>query len=105
MGIQRGSLYGAFGGKQQLFLEALDRYEERFYRTMVSSHCQRRDRCKTASLACLPRRRFGLRLRERESRLLYYQHGGRTSRGRRRDRLSRVRKNLRRVEDAFEAAL
>ena len=32
MGIQRGSLYAAFGGKHQLFLEALDRYEERFYR-------------------------------------------------------------------------
>jgi TetR/AcrR family transcriptional repressor of nem operon len=31
MGIQRGSLYAAFGGKHQLFLEALDRYEERFY--------------------------------------------------------------------------
>jgi TetR/AcrR family transcriptional regulator, transcriptional repressor for nem operon len=32
MGIQRGSLYAAFGDKHQLFLEALDRYEERFYR-------------------------------------------------------------------------
>jgi TetR/AcrR family transcriptional repressor of nem operon len=31
MGIQRGSLYAAFGDKHQLFLEALDRYEERFY--------------------------------------------------------------------------
>ncbi len=27
MGIQRGSLYAAFGDKHQLFLEALDRYE------------------------------------------------------------------------------
>jgi TetR/AcrR family transcriptional repressor of nem operon len=27
MGIQRGSLYGAFGDKQALFLAALDRYE------------------------------------------------------------------------------
>jgi TetR/AcrR family transcriptional regulator, transcriptional repressor for nem operon len=32
MGIQRGSLYAAFGGKHQLFLEALDRYEEHFYK-------------------------------------------------------------------------
>jgi TetR/AcrR family transcriptional repressor of nem operon len=32
MGIQRGSLYAAFGDKHQLFLQALDRYEERFYR-------------------------------------------------------------------------
>jgi TetR/AcrR family transcriptional repressor of nem operon len=32
MGIQRGSLYAAFGDKHQLFLEALERYEERFYR-------------------------------------------------------------------------
>jgi TetR/AcrR family transcriptional repressor of nem operon len=32
MGIQRGSLYAAFGDKHQLFHEALDRYEERFYR-------------------------------------------------------------------------
>ena len=35
MGIQRGSLYAAFGGKQPLFLEALDRYEGSFYRKMV----------------------------------------------------------------------
>ena len=28
MGIQRGSLYGAFGSKQQLFLKALNRYGE-----------------------------------------------------------------------------
>ncbi len=34
MGIQRGSLYAAFGGKQQLFLDALDRYEQRFYESM-----------------------------------------------------------------------
>lgn len=34
MGIQRGSLYAAFGDKHQLFLEALDRYEERFYQDM-----------------------------------------------------------------------
>jgi TetR/AcrR family transcriptional repressor of nem operon len=34
MGIQRGSLYAAFGDKHQLFIEALDRYEERFYQSM-----------------------------------------------------------------------
>ena len=37
MGIQRGSLYGTFGDKQSLFLEALDRYEERFYARMVQA--------------------------------------------------------------------
>jgi TetR/AcrR family transcriptional regulator, transcriptional repressor for nem operon len=31
MGIHRGSLYCAFGGKHQLFLAALDRYEEVFH--------------------------------------------------------------------------
>lgn len=36
MGIQRGSLYATFGDKRQLFLEALDRYEERFYRDIRS---------------------------------------------------------------------
>ena len=30
MGIQRGSLYAAFGDKKHLFLEALDRYEQTF---------------------------------------------------------------------------
>ncbi len=34
MGIQRGSLYAAFGDKHHLFLEALDRYEARFYQNM-----------------------------------------------------------------------
>ena len=34
MGIQRGSLYAAFGDKRQLFLEALDRYESRFHADM-----------------------------------------------------------------------
>ncbi|HSF16571.1 MAG TPA: TetR/AcrR family transcriptional regulator [Vicinamibacteria bacterium] len=36
MGIQRGSLYAAFGDKRQLFLEALEKYEERFYLKMVA---------------------------------------------------------------------
>ncbi|HXV60574.1 MAG TPA: TetR/AcrR family transcriptional regulator [Vicinamibacteria bacterium] len=36
MGIQRGSLYAAFGDKRQLFLEALERYEERFYLKMLA---------------------------------------------------------------------
>ncbi len=35
MGIQRGSLYAAFGDKHQLFLEALDRYEQAFHGRMV----------------------------------------------------------------------
>lgn len=37
MGIQRGSLYAAFGGKKQLFLDALDRYEKRFLERMVTT--------------------------------------------------------------------
>ena len=35
MGIQRGSLYATFGDKHQLFLQALDRYEGRFYDSMT----------------------------------------------------------------------
>lgn len=34
MGIQRGSLYAAFGDKRHLFLEALERYEARFHADM-----------------------------------------------------------------------
>ena len=34
MGIQRGSLYAAFGDKKHLFLEALDRYEQTFRQEM-----------------------------------------------------------------------
>jgi TetR/AcrR family transcriptional repressor of nem operon len=37
MGIQRGSLYAAFGDKRRLFLEALERYEERFYQLTLGS--------------------------------------------------------------------
>jgi TetR/AcrR family transcriptional repressor of nem operon len=36
MGIQRGSLYGAFGDKHGLFLAALDRYEEVFYSRVLA---------------------------------------------------------------------
>jgi len=35
MGIQRGSLYGAFGDKHGLFLAALDRYEEVFHSAIL----------------------------------------------------------------------
>jgi TetR/AcrR family transcriptional repressor of nem operon len=35
MGINRGSLYGAFGDKHGLFLAALDRYEEVFHSTIL----------------------------------------------------------------------
>ena len=34
MGINRGSLYGAFGDKHRLFLAALHRYEETFHSTI-----------------------------------------------------------------------
>ena len=35
MGINRGSLYGAFGDKHGLFLAALNRYEETFHSTIL----------------------------------------------------------------------
>jgi TetR/AcrR family transcriptional repressor of nem operon len=37
MGIQRGSLYGAFGNKQGLFLAALDRYERVVVQELVDA--------------------------------------------------------------------
>jgi len=36
MGIQRGSLYGTFGGKQQLFLTALNRYGDVVVKSLLS---------------------------------------------------------------------
>ena len=103
MGIQRGSLYAAFGGKQQLFLEALDRYEERFYRKMVgilSESLPARERiarifrdvvldcaCDSGSRGCFITN-TAVALSEGDE-----------------ETASRVRKNLRRVEDAFESAL
>jgi TetR/AcrR family transcriptional repressor of nem operon len=103
MGIQRGSLYGAFGGKQQLFLEALDRYEERFYRTMVSALSDARPvreqiarifrdvvldcACDSGSRGCFITN-TAVALAEGDEKTA-----------------SRVRQNLRRVEDAFANAL
>jgi TetR/AcrR family transcriptional repressor of nem operon len=37
MGINRGSIYATFGDKHQLFLEALDRYEEVFHTKMLEA--------------------------------------------------------------------
>jgi TetR/AcrR family transcriptional repressor of nem operon len=103
MGIQRGSLYAAFGDKQQLFLEALDRYEERFYRKtlgVLSETSPVRERiarifrgvvldcaCDSGSRGCFITN-TAVALAEGDE-----------------ETASRVRKNLRRVEDAFEAAL
>jgi TetR/AcrR family transcriptional regulator, transcriptional repressor for nem operon len=36
-GLKRGSLYNAFGDKEQLFLRVLDRYEKRFLRSLVET--------------------------------------------------------------------
>ncbi len=102
MGIQRGSLYAAFGGKHQLFLEALDRYEERFYRNTLSfldegapregirrvfeqvvSECA----CGGGAKGCFITN-TAVALAEDDP-----------------ETASRVRSNLRRLEDAFEAAL
>lgn len=103
MGIHRGSLYAAFGGKQSLFLEALDRYEERFYRKMVailSEPLPVRERiarifrdvvldcaCDGGSRGCFITN-TAVALSEGDE-----------------ETASRVRQNLRRVEDAFERTL
>jgi TetR/AcrR family transcriptional repressor of nem operon len=103
MGIQRGSLYAAFGGKQQLFLAALDRYEERFYRRMVgilSEPLPVKERiarifrdvvldcaCESGSRGCFITN-TAVALSEGDE-----------------ETASRVRTNLARVEDAFESAL
>ena len=102
MGIQRGSLYAAFGDKHQLFLEALDRYEERFYRdtlrfleegparegirrvfAQVVSDCA----CGGGAKGCFITN-TAVALAEDDP-----------------ETASRVRSNLRRLEGAFEAAL
>lgn len=102
MGIQRGSLYAAFGDKHRLFLEALDRYEERFYRDtlrfleegparegirrvfeQVVSDCA----CGGGAKGCFITN-TAVALAEDDP-----------------ETASRVRSNLRRLEGAFEAAL
>jgi TetR/AcrR family transcriptional repressor of nem operon len=102
MGIQRGSFYAAFGGKRQLFLEALDRYEERFHQNtlrfleeglaregirrvfaQVVSDCA----CRGGARGCFITN-TAVALAEDDP-----------------EAASRVRSNLRRLEDAFEAAL
>lgn len=102
MGIQRGSLYAAFGDKHQLFLEALDRYEERFYREIVDLLEERpaRDGIREVFLkvlsdcACEGERKgcfitnTAVALAEDEP-----------------DTAARVRANLLRVEEVFEKAI
>lgn len=102
MGIQRGSLYAAFGDKHRLFLEALDRYEESFYRDtlrfleegparegirrvfeQVVSDCA----CGSGTKGCFITN-TAVALAEDDP-----------------DTATRVRANLRRLEDAFASAL
>jgi TetR/AcrR family transcriptional repressor of nem operon len=102
MGIQRGSLYAAFGDKHRLFLEALERYEERFYREMrellgrtparegiesvfrkVVSECA----CDSGGKGCFITN-TAVALAEDDP-----------------ETAARVRANLKRVESAFESAL
>jgi TetR/AcrR family transcriptional repressor of nem operon len=102
MGIRRGSLYAAFGDKHRLFLEALDRYEERFYRDthrfledgsaregirrvfeQVVSDCA----CGRGTRGCFITN-TAVALAEDDP-----------------ETASRVRANLRRLEDAFASAL
>lgn len=102
MGIQRGSLYAAFGDKQQLFLEALDRYEERFHRKMVSALSETvpvRERIarifRDVVLDCACDGSRGCFITNTAVALAEGDE----------ETASRVRKNLGRVEDAFEDAL
>jgi len=106
MGIQRGSLYAAFGDKQQLFLEALDRYEARFHRKMVdvlseeptAGHVQERIatifRDVVLDCAC-----------DQGSRGCFITNTAVALADGDEATASRVRANLKRVEDAFAAAL
>jgi TetR/AcrR family transcriptional regulator, transcriptional repressor for nem operon len=102
MGIQRGSLYAAFGDKHRLFLEALDRYEERFYREVAGLLEERPARegirevflkvltdcaCEGGRKGCFITN-TAVALAEDDP-----------------DTAARVRANLRRVEDAFDEAL
>lgn len=102
MGIQRGSLYATFGDKHQLFLEALERYEEHFYRQVqrllenkparegiravfeqVLADCA----CESPSKGCFITN-TAVALAEGDD-----------------DIRARVRRNLARIEDAFARAL
>jgi len=103
MGIQRGSLYAAFGGKQQLFLSALDRYEARFYTEMrrslskdlpVKERIARVFRDVILDCAC-----------EGGSRGCFITNTAVALADGDEETASRVRQNLRRVEDAFAEAL
>jgi TetR/AcrR family transcriptional repressor of nem operon len=102
MGIQRGSLYAAFGDKHQLFLEALERYEGRFYREIAGLLEKRSARegirevfskvltdcaCEGAHKGCFITN-TAVALAEDEP-----------------ETAARVRANLLRVEDLFEKAL
>lgn len=102
MGIQRGSLYAAFGDKRRLFLEALDRYEARFHEDMVALLRSRPPReairgvfervvldcaCDDGTKGCLITN-TAVALAEGD-----------------REIAARVRANLKRVEDAFDDAL
>ncbi len=102
MGILRGSLYAAFGDKHQLFLEALERYEERFYREISDLLQERSARdgirevflkvltecaCDGGSKGCFITN-TAVALAEDEP-----------------ETAARVRANLLRVEDAFDQAI
>lgn len=102
MGIQRGSLYAAFGDKHRLFLEALERYEERFYREMqeLLDRAPAREgiesvfRNVVADCACAS---GGKGCFITNTAVALAQDDPEIA--------ARVRANLRRVESAFEAAL
>ncbi len=103
MGIQRGSLYAAFGDKQQLFLEALDLYEQRFHDKTVRVLAEGgtvQDRiakifrevvldcaCDQGSRGCFITN-TAVSLAEGDE-----------------ETAARIRKNLKRLENAFEASL
>lgn len=102
MGIQRGSLYAAFGDKHQLFLEALERYEARFHREMLELLASGPARegirsvfSKVLSECACERGRRGCFITNTAVALAEDDP----------ETAARVRANLRRVEDGFEEAL
>jgi TetR/AcrR family transcriptional regulator, transcriptional repressor for nem operon len=102
MGIQRGSLYAAFGDKHHLFLEALDRYEERFYQLTL-------ERLRAGTPREGIRKVFFQVLSDCAcdggSRGCFITNTAVALAGDDPEIASRVRANVSRLEDAFEAAL
>jgi TetR/AcrR family transcriptional regulator, transcriptional repressor for nem operon len=106
MGIQRGSLYGAFGDKHRLFLAALDRYEEVFHAAILGrlEQANRRGGCRQA-IRCVFQD-VARSCSSHEGRKGCLMTNSAVELGARdRDTRARVAANLSRLEDAFCRAL